>query len=373
VCVRVAEALSLHAVHNDTKTKLAPYRDDSTHTIEPRSHGTFDSLSVRGRLGLLRRLATQALDAYGIGPAELVLLGHVENTTFRVEVPTGERFVLRIHRVSGSPLHPPRTLAEVASEALWLAAIRRNTPLSVPEPVPANDGSMVTVADVVGLPEPRLCVLFRWQHGRFLDAGLTPVHLERVGRFIAKLHDQSSRFAPPEGFERWRIGDLSDDVRAFVAGEVREQAGPHTVAVVDEVVRRVLEARRDLGTGPDVYGLIHADLHQENYFFAGRQVCAIDFDDCGWGHHLHDLSVTLSEIRGRREYDSLRAALLHGYRAARALPTEHERYLETFQALRTLQLTLWFLEQREDPSLEGWEQDVRDGFGDLEAFVQGAS
>jgi Ser/Thr protein kinase RdoA (MazF antagonist) len=261
----------------------------------------------------------------------------------------------------------------VASEALWLASIRRHTSLSVPEPVPATDGSMVTVAEAYGLPEPRLCVLFRWQPGRFLDAGLTPVHLERVGRFTAELHDQSGRFAPPEGFERQRIGDLSDDVRAYLDGEVRAYAGPRAAATVDEVVRRVLQARRELGTEPSVYGLIHGDLHQENYLFAGRQVCAIDFDDCGWGHHLHDLSVTLSEIHGRPGYDALRAALLRGYRAARALPTEQERHLETFRALRTLQLTLWFLEQREHPSFEGWERDVRDGLGELEAFVAEAS
>jgi Ser/Thr protein kinase RdoA (MazF antagonist) len=331
---------------------------------------SWNGLSLRRRLGRLRRLATEALDTYGIRPAKLVLLAHVENTTFRVETPTSERFVLRIHRVSGSPLHPPRRLPEVRSEALWLRAIHRDTHLSVPEPVPANDGSIVTVADLPGEPERRLCVLFRWQRGRFLDAGLTPVHLERVGRFIAELHDQSTRFAPPGGFERWQIGDLSGDVRDFIAGEVRAHAGSGSVAVVDEVVGRVLETRRELGTGSDVYGLIHADLHQDNYFFAGQQVCAIDFDDCGWGHHLHDLSVTLSELRGRRRYGSLRVALLRGYRAVRSLPIEHERYLETFNALRTLQLTLWFIERRDEPSFEGWQKDVRDGLTDLEAFVR---
>jgi len=333
----------------------------------------FDSLNVRTPLTRLRRLATRVLDAYAVGQAELVPLAHAENTTFRVEARNGERFVLRIHRVSGSPLHPPRSLAEVTSEMLWLAAIRRDTGLSVPESVPANDGSMVTLAYDDDLPEPRLSVLFRWQPGRFLDAGLGPVHLERVGRFMAELHDQASRFIPPEGFERWRIGDLSEDVCAFVDGQVREHGGPHAVAIVREVVRRVKEARRNLGTGPDVYGLIHADLHQENYLFAGGQVCAIDFDDCGWGHHLHDLSVALSEIRDRGEYDSLRAALLHGYRAVRSLPAEHERYLKTFNALRTLQLTLWFVERREDPSFKGWQQHVRDGFEELEAFVRGSS
>jgi hypothetical protein len=42
----------------------------------------------------------------------------------------------------------------------------------------------------------------------------------------------------------------------------------------------------------------------------------------------------------------------------------------TFHALRTLQLTLWFIERREDPAFEGWQKDVRDGLTDLEAFVR---
>jgi Ser/Thr protein kinase RdoA (MazF antagonist) len=307
---------------------------------------------------------------YGIRPTRLVLLARVENTTFRVETPTRELFVLRIHRIDGTPLHPPRTLREVRSEATWLTAIHRATHLSVPEPVPANDGSMVTVVEMADVPEPRLCVLFRWKDGRFLDAGLTQVHLERVGRFIAELHDQSSWFTPPAGFERWQIGDLTDDVRAFIAGEVRAHAGPSGVEIVDRVARRVVQARRELGSGPDVYGLIHADLHQGNYFFAGRRVCAIDFDDCGWGHHLHDLAVTISELRGHRRYRSLRTALLRGYRAVRRLPIEHERYLETFEALRTLQLTLWFIERRDDPSFDGWQRAVQEGLAELAAFVR---
>lgn len=36
-------------------------------------------------------------------------------------------------------------------------------------------------------------------------------------------------------------------------------------------------------------GLIHGDLHQENYLFCRGAVGAIDFDDCGYGHFLCQL------------------------------------------------------------------------------------
>jgi Ser/Thr protein kinase RdoA (MazF antagonist) len=329
----------------------------------------FETLSIRGQLGRLRRLAEDALVEYGIDRSRLVPLAHSENTTFRVDTPSEERYVLRIHRTTGTPFHPPRSTAEVWSETTWISALRRDTGLAVPEPVPTADGSLLTVVASENVPEPRVCVLFRWGLGRFLDAGLTPSHLERVGGFIARQHDHALGFVPPAGFERWRIGDLSGEVTAYVASIVGERYGSGAVSIVEVVMDLVQQARRELGTGPEVFGLIHADLHQENYLFHQGQVRAIDFDDCGWGHLVYDLAVTLSELRGRPDYAVLRAGLLHGYRAVRPLPAEHERYLEVFHRLRLLQLTLWFLEQRDHPAFPDWETEVREGLADLGTLV----
>lgn len=326
---------------------------------------TFETLSFRGQLGRLRRLAEDALAEYRIQHARLVPLAHSENTTFRVETPSAERFVLCIQRTIGSPFHPPKSMAEVRSETIWISALRRDTGLAVPEPVPTVDGSLLTVVASERVPAPRICVLFRWGPGRFLDAGLTPSHLERVGGFIARLHDHALGFVPPAGFERWRIGDLSGEVTAYVASVVGEQYGSGAVSIVEVVMDMVQQARRELGTGPEVFGLIHADLHQENYLFHRGQVRAIDFDDCGLGHFLYDLAVTLSELRGRPDYAVLRAGLLRGYRAVRPLPAEHERYLEVFHGLRLLQLALWFLEQRDHPAFSDWETEGREGLADL--------
>lgn len=68
------------------------------------------------------------------------------NTTFRVDGRAGGRYVLRVQRIGGP------TAAMVRSEAAWLAALCRDTDLVLPEPVPTQDGDLVTVVGHDGVP-----------------------------------------------------------------------------------------------------------------------------------------------------------------------------------------------------------------------------
>ena len=95
-----------------------------------------------------------------------------------------------------------------------------------------------------------------------------------------------------------------------------------------------------LGSKPDVFGLIHADLHLENALFDGDAVRLIDFDDCGFGYWLYDIAVPLWEYRGRADYAAILAALLDGYRERRELPDL--THLDDFIATRDVAFGLWF-------------------------------
>src|SRR5215211_5690700 len=167
----------------------------------------FELLTNAGQLQRLRRLAVDALTAYDIRESRLTPLQHEGNTTFRVDLANGERYVLRIQ-------HPTlRTIEAVRSEMMWLAALRQETDFVVPEPIPTRDGNLLTIANVTEVPEPRICVLFRWIDGRFLDARLTPSHLARVGAFMAGLQLHGAQFRPPGGFVRGRLDNLTEEAR----------------------------------------------------------------------------------------------------------------------------------------------------------------
>lgn len=105
-----------------------------------------------------------------------------------------------------------------------------------------------------------------------------------------------------------------------------------------------------LGDRPADFGLIHADLHQWNYLFHQEQVGVIDFDDCGYGHWLYDLAVTLYCLEDRPGFTALKDAFLTGYRRRRPLSVQQEEHLQTFVALRRLQDLLWVIGERERPT-----------------------
>jgi Ser/Thr protein kinase RdoA (MazF antagonist) len=332
---------------------------------------SFESLTRRGQIRRLRQLAKHALTAYAIDAPGLTPLMHGDNTTFRIDSADGGCYVLRIHRPTC------KTPEEVRSEMLWLAALHQETDLIAPIPVPTRTGDFFTVTSIEEVPEPRMCVLLRWIPGRFVDDGLTPAHLERVGAFMARLQNSGAQFNPPDEFKRGRLDHLygkprgtseafarqhvdNPDDEAAAIQVVTDICSPEDGRRVEQFIRTIRTVQRLVGQGPDTFGLIHGDLHQENYLFHQGQVRAIDFDDCGYGYYLYDMAVTLFNVRFRANTPLLWERFLAGYRSIRPLSAEHEQYLDTFMDLRDLQMMLWEIEMRNHPAFrDTWEADVK--------------
>jgi Ser/Thr protein kinase RdoA (MazF antagonist) len=352
----------------------------------PNSEREFERLSRRTQIRQLRQLAVVALAAYDLPPARLTLLAHLFNTTFRVDSQHGERYVLRIHR-AGTP-----TVESVGAELAWLAALRRDTTLQVPAPVPTRAGGLLTVAAAADVPQPHICVLFRWMPGKIVRRGLTPSHLARAGELMARLQMHALEWRLPSGFARGRVDYPIESVRYSLnpfAPEVLERI--HSLVactlsageamLVTEVLERVRATEESLGIGetdltrgagwPATFGLIHADLHYWNLLFVRGSVRAIDFDDCGFGPFLFDPAVMLSALLGRAEYRALRGALLAGYRRVRPLSVKEEAHLDTFIALRQVQDALWVLEWRKHPAIGGdWAAQARSSLAQLSSFLE---
>src|ERR1051325_6634445 len=106
----------------------------------------FSTLSQRGQVRRMTGLARKALEAYPVPVASITPLKQTYNKTFRIATQSGQQYVLRI-------CHPRRTSVEVIrSELLWLAALRRDAGLNVPEPVLNQEAQYVTVVADADVP-----------------------------------------------------------------------------------------------------------------------------------------------------------------------------------------------------------------------------
>jgi Ser/Thr protein kinase RdoA (MazF antagonist) len=101
-----------------------------------------------------------------------------------------------------------------------------------------------------------------------------------------------------------------------------------------ELRQSLLRDLHAVGTAPDRYGLIHADLVPENILVDGDALRVIDFDDAGYGWHMFEIATSLYFIRRDSIYFQARDAVVEGYRQHRSLPEEHLALLPMFLAAR---------------------------------------
>jgi hypothetical protein len=104
-------------------------------------------------------LAERVLACYDLHGVSLTLVSETANAVFHVALPSGRpQRLLETGRTSDGAeyalrLRPPgRHRTQSIAEALqWLLALRRDTDLVVPEPVPACDGTLIQES---GVPAP---------------------------------------------------------------------------------------------------------------------------------------------------------------------------------------------------------------------------
>ncbi|HET8912442.1 MAG TPA: phosphotransferase [Ktedonobacteraceae bacterium] len=295
----------------------------------------FHSLTRSGQIARYRSLAEQTLMHYELDAQQIIPLQYAHNATFRIDA-QGEadpmRFALRIQ-------HPRlRSSRAINSELHWLQAIAQDTKLVVPKPVPNKQGELITTISVEGIPEARHCILFEWVYGIFFRSQLGVAGLEQAGEFMATLHNHATCYSPPAWFlrQRWDGQGLLGSALQIDIQKSRNELSPSQLYTLDTATEQIQQITQELGEGPEVFNLIHADFHEANYLFLNQKIRAIDFDSCGWGYYLYDIGVTFSTLQHLPNFSALRAAFLRGYRHIRSLPLKHEECIQAFIGARLL-------------------------------------
>jgi Ser/Thr protein kinase RdoA (MazF antagonist) len=261
------------------------------------------------------------------------------NTTYRVKAKGNPTINtdLYVEDCYSLRLHQPGYQKEgaVDSELEWILALS-NDGFPVPQPITTKDGELSVYVSVPGSPERR-CSLLRWIRGRSPSKPIKPWHLKAIGRLIAQFQNHSSRWNPPLGFVRRhydRNGLWGDDTgTGYKADQVIPLIPQKYSGSFHEATFRVEKLMEDWGKGPDVYGLIHADLGTDaNVMFHRKEARAIDFDDGGYGYWVYDLAIPLLDHEDNEALPLFREALLEGFKEYRTLPAKQIEKLDLFMA-----------------------------------------
>lgn len=326
-------------------------------------------LTTKGQIRRLRSLLVGCLPQYGLGVSAIPCLGHLENTTFRLE-PWQSRGRQRVlARVHGAGYHEPE---EVASELAWLKALSE-AGIPAPRAIPRLDGETVTIAQAGDLS--RCVTLLTWVHGAFPRMEITVRQAKALGQLMGRLHEHAAAWTLPPGFVRrtWDAEGLFCGTGPTPREEIWVQLDHETNEVFAAVVDALRKADAALGRGPDAFGLLHGDLHPGNLVLSEEGLHPIDFDDCGFGWWLYDLAVVCSYQDHRPDYEAVRSALLAGYGKVRELPPRQLAFLPTFIAVRNATMALWEIEKAAFfPALRpGHKKRLASAKAHCEAFLNG--
>jgi Ser/Thr protein kinase RdoA (MazF antagonist) len=287
----------------------------------------FAELTHRQQVSRLRRTALQVLAEWPIEVTGLRLIIHDYNTTFRVDTATGAAFALRIN------VNSRRTPAQLNAEAEWLAALARDTDISVPTPQHTKKGALRADVYVEELERSLPAVLMSWLPGRVLGFRASAAKLRAVGQLMAALHDHAADWPLPAECALPRFDHpLFNDADRLTDHEDADQWGPGAREVVAEAMTRTCQAFDEVFAHSPVFAL-HADLHGANLMWQEDRLAVFDFDDSGLGPPLLDLAISAYYLRSdpRRE-----KALLDGYASARAFPDFTTDQYEGLLASRNL-------------------------------------
>ncbi len=116
---------------------------------------------------------------------------------------------------------------------------------------------------------------------------------------------------------------------------------PDALALLTRLDETIRDRLARYGTGPDRFGLTHADLRIANLLVDGDRTIVIDFDDCGHAWFMYDWATAVSFIEDHPQVPELEAAWVEGYRSVAPLSAADEDELATFVMLRRLLLVAW--------------------------------
>ena len=229
--------------------------------------------------------------------------------------------------------HPWRRAAEViAAEVEWVDYLAQSG-VPVAAPIRSKNGNLT---EQVG---EFTVTAFEFAVGHLSTADdLSPGAFVKLGRLLGHLHNVTTRYPIKEEDSariNWR-GQIWP-----IVDRLRDLDVDYSTCDEIESLAKELSARPKRA---DTFGLVHGDLHPNNFFVTNRgEITLFDFDACCYHWFLYDFATTLLHTQEYCESHGVTTGYLHdslltGYLEERPLDTTD---LPLFLRLRALVFTNW--------------------------------
>lgn len=302
---------------------------------------------------LFEEVARQAAGRY-VDECAVKLLAFSENATYLAFNPHTEEklFVLRV----GRPGY--HELEEYESEISWLRQINDYTPLKVANPIAAKDGSFIQ--QIAKDSTTYFCIATEFLSGETLEHDDAPdaavAHYRMLGEITAYLHRQTEIWNGTKDIKRFHWDYESIIGENAIWGNWRDypELYPEATAKIERCCEIIKARLERYGKTELNYGVIHADLRDTNIIVEGDTVKVIDFDDFGFGWHVHDLASALTFIEERDDVPDLVNAWLDGYRKVLPFADADFAEIDTFILQRRIQMLAWMASHQDSTPVQGY-------------------
>lgn len=294
----------------------------------------YSTLTRRGRARRLRQVAINALRLYDLDVDRLRLLTNSFNCIFRIDTHAGEKYVLRVSLPEGA-----HTLDSTRGEMTWLAALSRDTDLSVPVPLATRNGDLVVEVEGEGVPERRMCTIFGWVPGINLYNRLSLENMTSLGSLMARLHVYTNSFQIPKEWDVPRYDSVFyfDEPVILFDEKYSDIITPERRRIYQEGLDFAQTAIERLQASDEPMRIIHNDLHGWNVRIQNGVLSPIDFEDLVWGWPVQDIGTAMFYFMNER-YTELLQAFRHGYTQICPWPERYPGEINAFIASRGLML-----------------------------------
>lgn len=272
------------------------------------------------------QIRLEAIQRYGIPADQVRSVGGFESFVYEYRK-KGKSYILKITHTLR------RSIPYIFGEIEWLNHLA-DQGLSVSRVVPSTRGHMVE--EIPAGQGSFLAISYAKAPGTPITAEVWDESLfEKWGELLGKIHHATKEYtlsSPAYKRQEWEDEEQLKADKYLQPGDV-----------IIPLVKQRMQRLHALPRTKDTYGLVHADIHNRNFYLHEGIIHLFDFDDCSYTYFVNDIGIALyyalcfppMEFENKAEYcTTMFRNFMMGYLGANTVTEDEIAYLQDFIKLR---------------------------------------